>query len=91
MTTLYLGLAVFLLLTISAGLVRMWCGPTAAERRQARRVLGTSGVAMVLLLAQAFTASGLRDTVVLFSLLAVVTVVAFTLLTWSDPGDPHNG
>lgn len=64
MNTLYLGLAVLLLLTISAGLVRMWCGARAAERRQTCRLLGTSGVAMVLLLAQAFTASGLRDMVV---------------------------
>lgn len=46
---------------------------------------------MVLLLAQAFTASGLRDMVVLFSLMAVVTVAAFTLLTRSDPGDPRDG
>lgn len=91
MNTLYLGLAVLLLLTVSAGLVRMWRGPTAVERRQACRLLGTSGVAMVLLLAQAFTTSGLRDMVLLFSLLAVVTVVAFTLLTWSHPGDPRDG
>jgi hypothetical protein len=54
------------LLTISAALVRMWRGPAAAERRQACRLLGTSGVAMVVLLAQAFTGSGIREMVVLF-------------------------
>jgi len=80
MNTLYLVLAVLLLLTTIASLVRMWRAPTAAERRRACRLLGTCGVAMMLLLAQALPTSGLS-----FSLLAVVTVVAFTLLTWSDP------
>ena len=73
-----------MLLTILAGLIRILRGPTVADRMQAAMLLGTTGVAILLLLAQAFTASALRDMVLLFSLLAAVTVVTFVLLTCSD-------
>jgi hypothetical protein len=49
-STLYLNLAVFLLLTILAGLIRILCGPTATDRMQAAMLLGTTGVAILLLL-----------------------------------------
>jgi multicomponent Na+:H+ antiporter subunit F len=51
---------------------------------QAAMLLGTTGVPILLLLVQAFTASALRDMALLFSLLAAVTVVTFVLLSWSD-------
>jgi hypothetical protein len=66
MNTLYPVLAVLLLLTINAALVRMWCGPMAARARTGVQALEHERVAMVLLLAETFTASGLRDMVVLF-------------------------
>ncbi|HEX2244127.1 MAG TPA: pH regulation protein F [Gammaproteobacteria bacterium] len=79
-----MGLAGFLLPTILAGLIRILRGPTAADRMQAAMLLGTTGVPILLLLVQAFTASALRDMALLFSLLAAVTVVTFVLLSWSD-------
>ena len=69
---------------ILAGFVLILCGPTATDRMQAAMLLGTTGVPILLLLVQAFTASALRDMALLFSLLAAVTVVTFVLLSWSD-------
>jgi multicomponent Na+:H+ antiporter subunit F len=86
MNTFYLGLAVFLLLTVFGGLVRLLRGPTAADRMLAAMLLGTTGVAILLLLAQASASSALRDVALVFALLAAVVVVAFVQCTWVDGG-----
>lgn len=72
-----LAVAVFLLLTIVGGLVRVFVGPTPADRMLAAQLFGTSGVAILLLLAQAAEAPALRDAALIFALLAALTTVAF--------------
>jgi hypothetical protein len=59
------ALALFLLLNVVAGLVRIARGPTPADRIVAAQLFGTTGVAILLLLAQALEprrpiASGVR-------------------------------
>ncbi|MCU7800367.1 MAG: hypothetical protein KZQ70_09530 [gamma proteobacterium symbiont of Lucinoma myriamae] len=54
MEILYLAIALFLLLTLVAGLWRVLRGPTSAARMLAAQLFGTTAVACVLLLAQAF-------------------------------------
>jgi len=88
MNTLYLGIAVFLLLTLVAGLWRILCGPTAADRMLAAQLFGTNAVACLLLLAQAFDRPALRDVALVFALLAVVTTIAFVRRIWVI--DPDN-
>ncbi len=53
MQTLYLALALFLLLNLGAGMWRVLRGPTAADRMLAAQLFGTTAVAVLLLLAQA--------------------------------------
>ena len=53
MDKLYFGLALFLLLTLLAGLWRILQGPTPADRMLAAQLFGTTAVACLLLLAQA--------------------------------------
>lgn len=77
MSELLLGAALVLLLTILAGLWRVLHGPDAADRMLAVQLFGTSGVAILLLLAEAMAAPALRDVALLFALLAVLGVVAF--------------
>lgn len=77
MAELCLGLALLLLLTIVAGLVRVLRGPTAADRMLAAQLFGTTGVAILLLLGQAFAAPALWDAALVFALLAAVAAVAF--------------
>jgi multicomponent Na+:H+ antiporter subunit F len=77
MTTLHLATTVVLLLTLLAGLVRVWRGPTATDRLMTAQLFGTTGVAILLLLAEALPEPGLRNVALVFALLAVVAVAAF--------------
>lgn len=72
-----LGLAVFLLLTLVAGMIRVVRGPTAADRMLAAQLFGTTGVATLLLLGHAMGAPALVDVALVFALLAAVVGVAF--------------
>ena len=77
MSAIYLAMSVFLLLTLAGGLVRVLRGPTAADRMLAAQLLGTNGVAILLLLAEAQAEPALRNAALLLALLAVLAVVAF--------------
>lgn len=94
MQTLYLALALFLLLNLGAGMWRVLRGPGAADRMLAAQLFGTTAVAMLLLLAQASGNAALRDVALLFALLAAVTAVAFVRRAWPEAEqetdhDPH--
>jgi len=83
MAVLYLGTALFLLSTLVAGLWRVVRGPTAADRMLAAQLFGTTAVACMLLLAQAFDRPPLRDVALVVALLAAVTAVAFVRRAWA--------
>ena len=84
MQTLYLGLALFLLLNLGAGMWRVLRGPTLADRMLAAQLFGTTAVALLLLLAQAYDFAALRDVALVFALLAAVTAVAFVRRAWPN-------
>lgn len=77
MSGLFSGLALFLLLTLVAGLVRVLRGPTPADRMLAAQLFGTTGVAISLLLAEAHQRPALVDVGLVVALLAAMAVVAF--------------
>ena len=91
METLYLALAVFLMLNIAAGLLRILRGPTPADRMLAAQLFGTTGVAVLLLLAEAQGLPALRDVALVFALLATLATVAFVKRVWyrKDEEDPR--
>lgn len=72
-----LGVAVFLLLTVLVGLVRVARGPTLADRIMVAQLFGTTGVAVLLLLSADQGMSALRNVALIFAVLAPITVVAF--------------
>jgi len=78
MQEFHLALAFFLLINVIAGLVRIVRGPARADRMMAAQLFGTTGVAILLVLAQALDAPTLRNVALVFSLLAVLATVAFT-------------
>jgi multicomponent Na+:H+ antiporter subunit F len=84
---LYLAVAIFLLLNILAGLLRVLRGPTPADRMLAAQLFGTTGVAILLLLAEAFELPALRDVALVFVLLGALAAVAFVKRFWSRVGD----
>lgn len=69
-------LAAVLLLTILAGLYRVVTGPTPVDRLIAIQLFGTSGVAILLLLAHIESAPALRDAALVLALLAAVVSAA---------------
>lgn len=89
MATLYLLLALFLLLNLGAGMGRVLRGPTAADRMSAAQLFGTTAVAILLLLAEASDHGALRDVALVFALLAAVAAVAFVRRTWFRSEDDH--
>ncbi len=82
MEVFYFSMALFLLLNVLLGLVRVLQGPTPADRMLAAQLFGTTGVAMLLLLAQGMGIAALRDVALVFALLGGLTVVAFVRRAW---------
>lgn len=90
MEMLYLGMALFLLLNLVAGLWRVLRGPTLADRMLAGQLFGTTAVACLLLLAQTLERPALRDISLVFALLAAVTAIAFVRRVWVNE-EPEQG
>ena len=77
MADFLLAAAAAVLATVAAGLVRILRGPTAADRIMAAQLLGTGGVAVLLLLAQAVPMPGVADVALVLALLAAFIAIAF--------------
>jgi multicomponent Na+:H+ antiporter subunit F len=73
----YLSLALFLMLSILGSLLRVARGPTQADRMLAAQVMGTAGVALLLVLGEAQAMPAMRDAALVFALLAAIATVAF--------------
>lgn len=69
-----------LLLCIVLGLLQLVWGRHPADRLMAVQLLGTTGVAILLLTAQAYGSPALRDVALVLALLAAVTGVTFVRL-----------
>lgn len=77
MSGFLLAVAALLLLTLVAGMIRVARGPTAADRMLAAQLFGTTGVATLLLLAQAWRKAAIVDVALVLALLATVIGVTF--------------
>ncbi len=82
MTGFLLGTAAFLMANVAAGMIRVVRGPSPADRMLAAQLFGTTGVAVLLVLAQAMEEPALRDVALVFALLAVVVSVVFVKRGW---------
>lgn len=63
--------------SFSAAIVRIWRGPTGADRMMGAQLFGSSGAATVMVLAAMAEDWVLIDVALVFASLAAVTVVAF--------------
>ena len=80
------GIALFLLLTVLGGLVRVARGPTLADRMLVAQLFGTTGVAVLLLFSAGPGMEPLRDVALIFAVLAPITVVALARQArWRPP------
>jgi len=77
-TSVLLIALVLLLLTLLIGLARTFIGPSLQDRMLSVQLLGTGGVALLLLMATLFGASALIDVALVLALLAAVAAAALT-------------
>ena len=80
------AIAALVLVTVLVGLVRVARGPTRADRMLATQLVGTAGVAVLLLLSAGGRAPGLVDASLVLSLLSAVGAITFARLVWRDLG-----
>ncbi|MBM9535687.1 monovalent cation/H+ antiporter complex subunit F [Desulfobulbus alkaliphilus] len=81
------GIAIVLMLSLGIGLVRIWRGPGFADRMLAAQLLGTTGIAILLVLAAKSGLPALRDVALVLALLAVLAVLAFVARVWEPDAD----
>jgi len=77
MNSFLLIAAALIVLTVAIGLLRILRGPGAADRIMATQLLGTGGIAALLLAAAATQAKGAEDVALVLALLAAFTSMAF--------------
>lgn len=81
-------LAAVLLFTLLLGLLRIWVGPTVADRMLATQLFGTTGVALLLVLAEIQGEPMLRNVALILVLLAILATSAFVARVWlPEEGD----
>ncbi|MDZ7826957.1 MAG: monovalent cation/H+ antiporter complex subunit F [Gammaproteobacteria bacterium] len=76
--------ALILLVNLGLGMVRVYRGPTGADRMLAALLFGSTTVAVLLVLAEWTRIPALRDVALLFVMLAAITSVAFVGLPTGD-------
>ena len=91
MADLRLAIAVLLVLTVLAGLVRVARGPTLMDRMLVAQLFGTTGVAVLLLLSVDAGRGALRDVALVLALLAPIASVAFVRLAEASRGGGDGG
>lgn len=77
MTGFLLAAAGFVLAMVALGLVRILRGPGNADRLMAAQLMGTGGIATLLLLGAATDVPATRDAALTLALLAIFATVAF--------------
>lgn len=76
----FLYVASFLVLaTVALGLFRVLRGPGDADRVMAAQLVGTGGIALLLLVGSAAGLAGTRDVALVMALLAGLASVAFVV------------
>jgi multicomponent Na+:H+ antiporter subunit F len=90
MTTFYLAVAAFILLMVALGLVRILRGPDTSDRLMAAQLIGSGGVAVLLLLSASFRLPAIIDVALMLAILAVFASIGF--VNWGgDPGGQDGG
>jgi len=73
------GAALFVLAMVALGLARVLRGPGDADRMMAAQLLGTGGIAVLLLLAAATGVTAAIDVALTLALLAVFAAAVFAV------------
>jgi multicomponent Na+:H+ antiporter subunit F len=86
MAEFLIAAAGFVLAVVGLGLVRILRGPERTDRIMAAQLLGTGGVAVLLLSSAAIPLPGIVDLALVLALLAAFVSAAFVKAVTSDGG-----
>jgi len=86
MTAFLFAAAIFILATVALGLARVLYGPGEVDRLMAAQLLGSGGVAVLLLLSVAMDIAAIIDVALMLALLATFASVAFVNKAAGLPG-----
>lgn len=85
MTAFLLIAAAAVLATVALGLVRVFRGPEASDRMMGAQLLGTGGIAALLLSGTANEMNATTDVALLLAVLAPFATVAFRRYASAEP------
>jgi multicomponent Na+:H+ antiporter subunit F len=87
MNELFLAAAGLIILMVAIGLARILRGSSDVEKLMAVQLLGTGGIAALLLIAYATSVPGVEDVALGLALLAAFATIAFVNLLDAEQGD----
>jgi multicomponent Na+:H+ antiporter subunit F len=87
---LLLGASGLILLAVALGLALILRGPGDVERLMALQLLGTGGIAALLVIAYATNVPGVDDVALGLALLAAFAAIAFVNLLEADDGETEH-
>ena len=90
MNTLVLAVALFLLANLVVALIAAARGPTPADRMLMALLIGTTGTAILALLAHAMHLPALFDVALVLALLATISGIAFAKRAWQGKEGEHD-
>ncbi len=85
MMTFGYALCIFLLANLAAGLLFVFRGRVAPVWMLGIQIFGTTGAALLLVLAEVQQQPALRDVALVCALLAAVTLVSYAQRIWARP------
>ena len=89
MTEFLFGAATIVLVMVAVGLTRILRGPGDADRLMAVNLLGTGGIATLLLLGAAVGIDAVADVALTLALLAAFATIAFVKASTGTLPDDH--
>ena len=87
MTEFLFGASAFVLAMVALGLIRILRGPGDADRMMAAQLLGTGGIAALLLLGVATREAAIADVALTVAVLAAFASIAFVRATATNALD----
>lgn len=87
MDVFFIVVIIFLLLNIVLGLLRVWKGPTVADRLLTTQLFGTTGVAILLVLAGYYKELTLLNVAITFNVLAILLVICLVQVWKKKKGE----
>ena len=83
----FISVSIFLLLNIGMGLFRVWKGPSVADRLLTTQLFGTTGIAVLIVLAGYLDQPTLLNVAITFNVLAVLLVICLFQVWKKKKGD----